>query len=385
MFFSHFVFCFAIELSLSALLLTLIFLSRLLHIHPLCGPLWNFSFFHTLRTCTTRELLRKASEGITKDDPLKITPTKNSTKIKQFQPKKLFTKDLNNRQTVRYAPPGFHNSEPLGIDDSVTKLISYFELKSIQTNFCKKNFVKKLCKYWKFRKSSPPPPSGRKMFWERERFHFTHALTIRDDLYHKYTKGQSLRETTEPKYQKQMIWITTSTKNFSVFVMVIHMKNFFLSNEKTFFWKTKMFFRSQRKFFEIYQTKRNLTDHTCLAQISFKLATGSGKFLTLMKSKSPPPSKIFGDFTDGSVCHRFPLHMMAKIRKKQNFVILCGIYFPWYVHFVFAWMYTLSIFPDIHCLNENDTEKWSSEHLFRVASKKFLRTGKSKYFRRGGN
>ena len=47
--------------------------------------------------------------------------------------------------------------------------------------------------------------------------------------------------------------------------------------------------------------------------------------------------------------------------------------------------YTLFQFcPDIHFLDENDIEKWSSEHLFRAASKKFLRTGKSTFFSRGG-
>ena len=76
--------------------------------------------------------------------PLKITPTKNSTKKNNSRPKKLFTKDLNNRQTVRYAPPGFHNSEPPGIDDSVTKLISYFELKSISNKIFKQIFAKKI-------------------------------------------------------------------------------------------------------------------------------------------------------------------------------------------------------------------------------------------------
>ena len=43
-------------------------------------------------------------------------------------------------------PPGFHNSEPPGIDDSVTKLISYFELKSIHTKFSNKFLQKKFCK-----------------------------------------------------------------------------------------------------------------------------------------------------------------------------------------------------------------------------------------------
>ena len=78
---------------------------------------------------------------------------------------------------------------------------------------------------------------------------------------------------------------------------------------------------------------------------------------------SPSPSKIFGEFTDGSVVHRFRPYMTTTIRKKQNFVILCGI--------------------DLHSLDENDIEKWSSEHLFRAASKTFLWTGKSKYFRGG--
>ena len=52
--------------------------------------------------------------------PLKDNPHQEFYKKKNnSSPKKLFTKDLNNRQTVRYAPPGFQNSEPPGIDDFV--------------------------------------------------------------------------------------------------------------------------------------------------------------------------------------------------------------------------------------------------------------------------
>ena len=72
--------------------------------------------------------------------------------------------------------------------------------------------------------------------------------------------------------------------------------------------------------------------------------------------------------------------MMPTIRKKQNLEYICPD-----IYTLFLPEYTLYRFcPDIHSLNENDIEKRSSEHLFRAASKKFLRTGKSKHFR-GGN
>ena len=34
--------------------------------------------------------------------------------------------------------------------------------------------------------------------------------------------------------------------------------------------------------------------------------------------------------------------MMTTIRKKQIFVILSGIHFPWYARSVFAWIYTFN-------------------------------------------
>jgi len=42
----------------------------------------------------------------------------------------------------------------------------------------------------------------------------------------------------------------------------------------------------------------------------------------------PPPSKNFGDITDGALFHRSPPYMMTKIHKKQNFVILSRMYLP---------------------------------------------------------
>ena len=106
------------------------------------------------------------------------------------------------------------------------------------------------------------------------------------------------------------------------------------------------------------------------------------KILTVLVNFIPPPPleniwRLYGRVS-------FPsFFSLYEIRKKQNFVILCGIYLLWYVHFFFAFIFTLSILPwYIHFLNEDDIEKWSSERLFTAASKKFLRTGKSKYFSR---
>ena len=58
---------------------------------------------------------------------------------------------------------------------------------------------------------------------------------------------------------------------------------------------------------------------------------------------SLPLEKFWNNLRTSHFFIVFSPYMIIKIRKKQNFIILTGMYLLWYVHFVFARIWTLLI------------------------------------------
>ena len=85
--------------------------------------------------------------------------------------------------------------------------------------------------------------------------------------------------------------------------------------------------------------------HVLHKKILWKTKTKQDTVYCTCQLKCPPPRIQMETLRTGQFFIVFSPYMMIKIRKRQNFVILSGIYLPWYVHFVFAWIYTLLILP----------------------------------------
>ena len=106
------------------------------------------------------------------------------------------------------------------------------------------------------------------------------------------------------------------------------------------FWVTKL---------KNWKLKKEMWPCSIILKFGRDLEAFGQKFLlfitVLVNLISPPPRKILETLRTGHFFIVSPPYTMTKIHKKQNFVILSGMYLPWYTHFVFAWIYTLSILP----------------------------------------